>query len=111
MVGHSGNLAATIKAVECLDQCLEKITAALKQVGGECLITSDHGNAEKMQDQTTGQAHTAHTNAPVPLIYLGRKASVDLAPASLSDIAPTLLALLGLEQPPEMTGKNIFKIL
>jgi 2,3-bisphosphoglycerate-independent phosphoglycerate mutase len=108
MVGHTGDFSATVKAIETLDHCLKRIVDALQQVGGEALITADHGNAEKMRDTHTGQAHTAHTSEPVPLIYVGRAAKVVMQNASLSDVAPTLLHLLKLEIPSEMTGKVIF---
>lgn len=111
MVGHSGNLPATIKAIEVIDQCLEKITAATLSVGGEMLITADHGNAEQMFDETTHQPHTAHTSDPVPFIYVGRKAEVINEHGKLSDISPTLLTLLNLPQPLEMTGKTLLKLI
>jgi 2,3-bisphosphoglycerate-independent phosphoglycerate mutase len=79
---------------------------ALQHGGGELLITADHGNAEQMVDRATGQPHTAHTNNPVPLIYVGRQASL-LEQGALCDIAPTLLRIMGLEQPPEMTGRAL----
>lgn len=109
MVGHTGNLEATKKAIEALDVCLGRIEAALKKVGGEALITADHGNAEKMKDQQTGQAHTAHTSNPVPLIYIGRQADVLHNDGQLSDIAPTMLKLLNMDQPKEMTGRALFE--
>ncbi|VEA00218.1 phosphoglyceromutase [Salmonella enterica subsp. salamae] len=73
MVGHTGVMEAAIKAVEALDNCIEQVTKAVESVGGQLLITADHGNAEQMRDPATGQAHTAHTNLPVPLIYVGAK--------------------------------------
>lgn len=110
MVGHSGNFAATLKAVECLDTCLGRIHQALLAVGGEMVITADHGNAEYMYDPTTKQAHTAHTNRPVPFVYLGRRATITQPQGSLIDVAPTLLYLLGIEIPAEMTGKSLVKV-
>ncbi|MES2217199.1 MAG: 2,3-bisphosphoglycerate-independent phosphoglycerate mutase [Pseudomonadota bacterium] len=110
MVGHSGNFAATIKAVEAVDSCLTKIIAALKEAGGEALITADHGNAELMFDKNTSQPHTAHTNEPVPVVYYGRKAHPAKTNGILSDIAPTLLYLMGIPIPPEMTGVPLFKL-
>ena len=110
MVGHSGNLAATIKAIEAIDQSLAKIIATLHSVGGEAIITSDHGNAEFMFDELTQQAHTAHTTNPVPVIYVGRKAEVSVTEGNLADIGPTLLMLLGLPQPAEMTAHPLFKL-
>ena len=103
MVGHTGDFDATVKAVEAVDQSLGEIYAAVMAVGGEMLITADHGNAEQMFDFETGQPHTAHTTNPVPLLYVGRRAV--LAPnGALEDVSPTLLYLLGLPQPAEMTG-------
>ena len=83
---------------------------ALAKAGGEALITADHGNAEKMRDKLTGQPHTAHTSDPVPLIYFGRKADVVVDNGILSDVAPTMLTLMGLPVPEEMTGRVIFKL-
>lgn len=110
MVGHTGNLPAAIQAIETIDACLGKIIPALQKVGGEALITADHGNAEMMFDKKTGQPHTAHTHELVPLVYVGRKAEVVKTHGILSDIAPTLLYLLGLSKPREMTGQSIFKL-
>ncbi|MCM2681044.1 2,3-bisphosphoglycerate-independent phosphoglycerate mutase [Echinimonas agarilytica] len=104
MVGHTGNFDAAVKACEAVDHCIGRVVDALDEVGGECLITADHGNAEKMADEATGQAHTAHTSEPVPLIYFGREGSI-AADGKLSDLAPTMLNLMGMEVPPEMTGK------
>ena len=101
MVGHSGNYDAAVKAVETLDNCLGRVWSALKQVGGEMLVTADHGNAELMTDEESGQPHTAHTHNPVPLIYAGRAASC-VDQGSLADIAPTLLSLMDLPIPDEM---------
>ena len=114
MVGHSGILAAAIKAVEALDICVGRVVEAAQSVGAEVIITADHGNAEAMFDHAANQAHTQHTVNLVPLIYVGRPA-VLAKPGSnpsfnmgaLSDIAPTLLAMMGLPQPAEMTGKNL----
>ena len=108
MVGHTGILSAAIKAVEAVDHCIGRVVEALQQVGGECLITADHGNAEQMMDPESGQAHTAHTSDPVPLIYVGRPATVT-AGGILSDIAPTMLHLMGMPVPAEMTGKILMK--
>ena len=110
MVGHSGNMPATIAAIEVIDQCLTKIIAALTEVGGEALITADHGNAEFMYDEITGQAHTAHTTNPVPVIYVGRNAKSVVTDGNLADIAVTLLTLLGLTVPTEMTGRSLFEL-
>jgi 2,3-bisphosphoglycerate-independent phosphoglycerate mutase len=111
MVGHTGNLKATITAVECLDECLAKVIVALQQVGGEAIITADHGNAELMFDENTGQPHTAHTCNPVPFIYVGRKAEIAHSAGALCDIAPTMLYLLDLPQPKEMTGEVLIKFI
>jgi 2,3-bisphosphoglycerate-independent phosphoglycerate mutase len=110
MVGHTGVFEAVVKAVEAIDDCLGKLTEALLETGGECLITADHGNAEKMYDDGTGQIHTAHTTGTVPLIYVSGKAEgMKLADGGLRDLAPTLLALYPLEQPEEMTGRNLLQ--
>ena len=106
MVGHSGILAAAVKAVQTLDTCVGRVVAAAQSVGAEVIITADHGNAEAMFDYTANQAHTQHTVNLVPLIYVGRPALLANTGA-LSDIAPTLLAIMGLPQPTEMTGKNL----
>ena len=107
MIGHTGNYEAAVKAVEFIDECLGKVTAALEKVGGEAIITADHGNAEKMFDEETGQPHTAHTSNPVPLIYFGKR-QVELADNSaLCNVAPGLLELLGLPIPPEMDARPI----
>lgn len=108
MVGHTGNFEATVKAIECLDHCLYDIWQALEAKGGQLLITADHGNAETMFNTSDNQAHTAHTIEPVPLLYLGAKNRHFTKQAgSLIDVAPTLLALLGLKAPVEMTGTNL----
>lgn len=107
MVGHTGVFDAAVKAVECLDGCMQRIVAALETVGGEALITADHGNVEQMSDHSTGQAHTAHTCEPVPFVYVGPRAVTLRDGGILSDVAPTMLTLLGLEQPAEMTGRSI----
>lgn len=110
MVGHTGNFHATQQAIECIDQCIGRIVHALKEVGGEVLITADHGNAECMFDEETQQPHTAHTSDPVPLLYIGRPANPIETSGKLSDIAPTLLSLLGIAIPEEMSGKPLFQL-
>ncbi len=110
MVGHTGKLPAAIKAIEAVDRCLQRVTEALLAVGGEALITADHGNAELMVNEETGQPHTAHTNLVVPLVYVGRAAKVLVEDAVLSDIAPTMLRLLHMPIPAEMTGRAIFEV-
>ncbi len=109
MVGHTGNYDATIKAIECLDKCIARVVAALIEVGGEALITADHGNAESMLDVTSGQAHTAHTTNPVPLVYVGREAKMAAAGA-LSDVTPTMLYLMGIKPPDEMGGQSLLEL-
>lgn len=111
MVGHTGNLEAAIKAVECLDRCLGRVLDSLQQLGGEALITADHGNVEQMLDNTTGQAHTAHTCEQVPFIYVGPRAVGIRSGGVLADVAPSVLALLGLPQPPEMTGTSLLELI
>ncbi|WP_058913691.1 2,3-bisphosphoglycerate-independent phosphoglycerate mutase [Entomohabitans teleogrylli] len=108
MVGHTGVFDAAVQAVEALDRCIDQVTQAVLSVGGQLLITADHGNAEQMRDPSTGQAHTAHTNLPVPLIYIGNKTLKAVEGGKLSDIAPTMLTLMGMEIPQEMTGKPLF---
>ena len=109
MVGHTGNFEAAVKACEAVDTCIGRVVEALEKVGGECLITADHGNAEQMTDETTGQAHTAHTSELVPLIYVGRDAEIETG-GRLSDLAPTMLTLMGQDVPAEMTGRSIIKL-
>ena len=109
MVGHTGKFDAAVKACEAVDACIGRVVAALEKVGGECLITADHGNAEQMTDPSTGQAHTAHTSELVPFIYVGRDASIK-DNGRLSDIAPTMLSLMGLNVPKEMTGRCIIDL-
>ena len=110
MVGHSGDLDAAIKAAECIDKCLERISAALEESGGQGLITADHGNCEQMSDHGTGQAHTAHTTGPVPLVYLGKAPVSFRGDGKLSDVAPSLLTLMHLDPPAEMTGRSLVQL-
>ena len=106
-VGHTGNYEASIKAVEAVDHSLRQIIDALEKVGGEVLITADHGNVEEMFDGANNQPHTQHTTLPVPLVYAGpRQVSLHNG-GSLADIAPTMLDLMGLAQPAEMTGRSL----
>ncbi|MTJ82136.1 MAG: 2,3-bisphosphoglycerate-independent phosphoglycerate mutase [Telmatospirillum sp.] len=108
MVGHTGILEAAIKAAETVDNCLGRLTAAVEKAGGSLLITADHGNAELMRDQVTGEPYTAHTVGKVPAILVGGPAGVDaLSEGRLADVAPTVLALMGMEQPAEMTGHSL----
>ncbi|MDN3382959.1 2,3-bisphosphoglycerate-independent phosphoglycerate mutase [Pseudoalteromonas sp. APC 3358] len=109
MVGHSGVFEAAVKACEAVDSCIGRVVDALEEFGGEALITADHGNAEQMADLKTGQAHTAHTSEPVHFIYVGRDAE-PMQGKALSDVAPTMLHLMGMEQPNEMTGTPIMML-
>ncbi|MBI1175542.1 MAG: 2,3-bisphosphoglycerate-independent phosphoglycerate mutase [Sideroxydans sp.] len=109
MVGHSGNMDAAVQAVEALDTSIGRVVSAMRECGGEVLITADHGNAEQMLDRSTQQPHTAHTLNPVPFLYIGRKARM-VEDGTLCDVAPTLLAMMGLPQPPEMTGKPLIEL-
>lgn len=106
-VGHSGIFDAAVKAVEVVDACVTKVLAALDKVGGEGLITADHGNVEQMFDEDSGQAHTQHTTYPVPLIYVGHQSLTLANDGTLADVAPSMLALMGLPIPPEMTGRSL----
>jgi 2,3-bisphosphoglycerate-independent phosphoglycerate mutase len=106
MVGHTGNLDAAVKAIETIDECVGKVVDAIEQVNGVLLITADHGNAEQMIDYKTGEPHTAHTTNPVPLILVGMN-DVSLKTGKLADLAPTMLDIMGLSKPEEMTGESI----
>lgn len=108
MVGHSGNMAAATKAIEALDVCIGRVVKAMQSVGGEVIISADHGNAEQMIDHHTHQAHTAHTLNLVPFLYIGRKTKLS-ENGALQDIAPSLLAMMGLPQPAEMTGHSLIQ--
>ena len=107
MVGHTGNLEAAIKAIEALDQCLGRVVPAMLAAGGEMLITADHGNAELMLDESTRQAYTAHTTNLVPLLYIGNRGASLADSGALEDISPTLLNIMGVAQPAEMTGQSL----
>jgi 2,3-bisphosphoglycerate-independent phosphoglycerate mutase len=108
MVGHSGVLPAAIKAVETVDRCLARVLPVAETAGATVLITADHGNCELMIDPATGGPHTAHTTNPVPLLILGdRQAKTLRAGGSLRDVGPTILHMLGIEPPREMTGKDL----
>jgi len=109
MVGHTGSLVAAIAAVEAVDACLATVFAAIQAVNGELLITADHGNVEQMTDVQSGQNHTAHTTNPVPFVYYGRKAQA-ISGGALKDIAPTMLYLLGITPPSEMTGHTLLNL-
>ncbi len=109
MVGHTGIYEAAEKAIEALDVCVGRVVEAIKEVDGQLLITADHGNAEMMVDPETGGTHTAHTNLPVPLVYVGSKKVEFATDGKLSDLAPTMLSLSDIEIPAEMTGKILVK--
>ncbi|MBY5993396.1 2,3-bisphosphoglycerate-independent phosphoglycerate mutase [Ferrimonas balearica] len=109
MVGHTGNYDAAVLACEAVDRSIGRVVEALERVGGEALITADHGNAEQMTDLNTGQAHTAHTSEPVPFIYIGRDAE-PRSGGALSDVAPTMLYLMGMPIPQEMTGRPLLTL-
>ena len=106
MVGHTGNLEAAVKAIETIDECVGKVVEAVQEKNGVLLITADHGNAEQMIDYKTGEPHTAHTTNPVPLILVGME-DAKLKPGKLADLAPTMLDIMNLEKPQEMTGESI----
>ncbi len=106
MVGHTGNFDATVKAIEFVDKCLKRVVNCVNQLGGEVLITADHGNAELMRNDEVDQAHTAHTTNPVPFIYVGREAVLERM-GTLSDVTPTMLYLLGVDKPQEMSGHSL----
>jgi len=105
MVGHTGNLDAAIKALETIDKCVERVVTAIQEKEGVVLITADHGNSEQMIDYTTGEPHTAHTTNVVPLILVGKEAK--LKEGKLADLAPTILDIMGIEKPQEMTGESL----
>lgn len=109
MVGHTGNMKAAIKAVEAVDSCVGRVIAAVLKKCGVVLLTGDHGNVEQMIDYKTSEMHTAHTTNPVPLILIGMGEYMDspLRPGTLADIAPTILQLMRLEKPKEMTGESL----
>ncbi len=108
MVGHTGVIPAVMRAVETADRCLGRVLAAVEAAGGVALVTADHGNAEQMLE-ADGSPHTAHTTNPVPLVVT--RAGVELrGDGRLADIAPTVLALLGIEPPAAMTGRSLFAL-
>ena len=107
MVGHTGDFDAAIRAVECIDECLKDLTDVTLETNSYCLITADHGNAEEMVNAATEQPHTAHTTGVVPFIYVGSSAKRIQPSGGLEDVAPTILALMGIEQPTAMTGRSL----
>jgi 2,3-bisphosphoglycerate-independent phosphoglycerate mutase len=108
MVGHTGNIDAAIKAIESLDNCIGKVSDAIKKNNGHMLITADHGNVELMMDEKNNQLHTQHTTNLVPFLYMGKQCSINKT-GSLSDIAPTILYIMGEVPPKEMTGKTLIE--
>ncbi len=109
MVGHTGDYNAAMQSVDAVDECLQKVLASLRQVGGEALITADHGNVELMFDSAINQPHTQHTTLPVPLVYVGDRTLKLSEGGSLADIAPTMLALMDLSKPAEMSGRSLIE--
>jgi 2,3-bisphosphoglycerate-independent phosphoglycerate mutase len=108
MVGHSGSIPATIKAVETVDKCLVRVLKSAESAGMRLIVTADHGNAEMMIDPETGGPHTAHTTNPVPFVIVDWDQEQRLrSGGALCDVAPTILSMLGIEQPPEMSGVNL----
>ena len=107
MVGHTGSLEAAIKAVETVDECVGKIASEVLKVDGKLLIIADHGNCEQMIDYTTGEPHTAHTTNPVPSLLITNNPELKIGEGRLADIAPTLLDLMNIEKPEEMTGRSL----
>ena len=110
MVGHTGVLEAAIRAVEAVDACIGRVVEAMREIGGEVIITADHGNVESMLDSVAGQPHTAHTTNLVPCVYVGRPAHL-AETGALEDISPTLLKMMGLPQPAEMTGHPLVEFI
>ena len=107
MVGHTGSLEAAIKAIEAIDECVGKVVEAILNNDGTLLITADHGNSEQMIDYKTGEPHTAHTTNPVPLILVSNDNKYKIKTGRLADLAPTLLELMNIEKPKEMTGNSL----
>ena len=108
MVGHTGSLEAAVKAVETIDGCVARVVEAIEKQNGILIITADHGNAEQMVDYKTGEPQTAHTTNPVPLILVGLE-GIKLKEGKLADLAPTMLDIMGLEKPEEMTGESLIE--
>jgi 2,3-bisphosphoglycerate-independent phosphoglycerate mutase len=109
MVGHTGSIPAAIAAVETTDRCLGQVLASVERAGGVALVTADHGNAETMLEADGVSPHTAHTTNPVPLIVTDPRVTLR-ADGELSDLAPTILAMLGIPQPREMTGRTLVNL-
>ena len=109
MVGHTGSIDATVKALEAIDECVQRVVEAITEKNGVLLITADHGNSEQMIDYETGEPHTAHTTNPVPLAIVGMPSIKKLKEGRLADLAPTMLDIMGLEKPEEMTGESLLE--
>jgi len=109
MVGHTGNMEKTMEAVEAVDICLGKIMEVLEELGGEAIVTADHGNCEQMIDLKTGEPVTSHTTNRVPIIVTSKRVK-GIESGALTDLAPTILALMGIEKPIEMTGKALIRL-
>ena len=109
MVGHTGNMDAVVKALETIDECAQRVVDAVKEVNGTLLITADHGNCEQMIDYKTGEPQTAHTTNPVPLVIVGLPSNKKIREGRLADLAPTMLDIMGLEKPDEMTGESLIQ--
>ena len=110
MLGHTGNFAATVRAIECLDLAMHDVWKALAPQGGQLLITADHGNAEIMFNDKTQQPLTSHTNELVPFLYVGGNYQLCASQGSLTDVAPTVLRLLNINQPQDMTGASLLEL-
>ena len=109
MVGHTGNTDAVVKALEAIDECVYRVVEAINEVNGTLLITADHGNCEQMIDYKTGEPQTAHTTNPVPLAIVGLPSNKKIKEGRLADLAPTMLDIMGLEKPDEMTGESLLE--
>ena len=109
MVGHTGSIEAAIKALEAIDECVQRVVEAIESVNGVLLITADHGNCEQMIDYKTGEPHTAHTTNPVPLAIIGLPSNKKIKEGRLADLAPTMLEIMELEKPDEMTGESLLE--
>jgi 2,3-bisphosphoglycerate-independent phosphoglycerate mutase len=109
MVGHTGVLDAAIKAVEVVDDCAGRVVEAVNKKGGVAIVTSDHGNCERMIDEATGEPHTYHTTQPVPLFIIGEGDRRLRPDGILADVAPTILELMGIPKSPEMTGQSLIE--
>ncbi|HEV8077493.1 MAG TPA: 2,3-bisphosphoglycerate-independent phosphoglycerate mutase, partial [Marinobacter sp.] len=110
MVGHSGIFEAAVAAVEAVDACVGRVVEATLKAGGEVLVTADHGNVEEMFDAESGQVSTQHSTLPVPFVFVSERAGTVSDGGSLADVAPTMLYLMGVPQPAEMTGRSLVKL-